>query len=111
MASLADYYTPAGGGGRALPFQLADIGIQESNARIDAGLSQGRMDTMFGRNMTSLVNAYSARGTVRGGQAGVAADQLREDHDYNRADIGRQLNRQLSNLSRNRVLATLGTML
>lgn len=111
MASLADYYTPAGGGGRALPFQLADIAIEEGNARTDAGLAQSRMGTMFGRAQTDLVNAYSSRGTVRGGMAGVAADEQRADYDWQNADVSRQLDRQLSNLSRNRILATLGTMI
>lgn len=111
MASLSDYYTPAGAGGKALPFELADIGIQQSDMNVDAGTALDRQGVQFGRNMTSLVNAYSSRGTARGGQAGVAADQLRNDFDFQQSQTRQQQARQNAMYGRNKILATLGTMI
>ena len=94
----------------ALPFTLGNIDIQDQNAREDTGLQKQQNTVQFGRNLTNLVNGYSAKGTVRGGMAGVAGDQLRQDFDYGQADLGRLLARQLAALQRNRVLATAGVM-
>lgn len=106
MANFQDFFQPSQS--TPLEWKLGEYNIDESNSREDAALAQQRMGTQFGRNMTDLVNRYSARGTVRGGQAGVRADQQREDYDYGRADTSRLLNRHLGDLSRARIMSTLG---
>jgi hypothetical protein len=106
MAAFGDFYTPPSG--PPLEWTLGEIGIQESDTREDAGLAKNRMDVNFGRNLSNLVNTESARGTVRGGWAGVRADRLRNDYDFDRADVDRLMNRHLSALARNRIMATLG---
>lgn len=112
MASILDYWqgVQSSSGGKALPFQLADIGIQEGETNEDWGLAKGRLSTMYNRNLGDLVDRYSSRGTVRGGMAGVAADRLREDKDYQGAGLDLQRDRRLGDLARNRVLATVGAI-
>lgn len=113
MASILDYWQGVGqgGGGKALPFQLADNQLDVSDTNEDWGLAKSRLGTMYGRGMSDLTDRYSARGTVRGGQAGVAADRMREDQNFNSANLDLQRNRRLSDLARNRVLATVGVMI
>lgn len=113
MASILDYWQGVGAqaGGKALPFQLADNQLQVSDTNEDWGLAKSRMGTMYGRNLNDLTQRYQARGTVRGGMAGVAADRLREDNNFDSANLDLQRNRRLSELARNRVLATVGVMI
>jgi hypothetical protein len=113
MGTISDYWqgVSSQSGGKALPFQLADNQLQVSNTNEDWGMAKSRLGTMYGRNLGDTVDRFSARGTVRGGGAGVAADRLREDNNYQGGQLDFQRNRMLSDLARNRVLATAGIML
>lgn len=105
MAALTDFYTP----GVNAPGAFADLNIQASDARTDAGLSQSRLMRNFSeRSLPDLVNRYAARGTFYGGQAGVAGDRLKEDVGNQYGDIQRALDRQLAHLRRQGVLAATG---
>lgn len=106
MASLSDYYQPPA---TPLPFTLANNALEAGDATADAGLAQSRALRNYGtRQLPDLVNRYSARGTVRGGMAGVMADRLKEDTGNQVGDIQRQLDRTLARLRRSGVLATTG---
>lgn len=106
MASLSDYYQPAG---TPLPFTLANNAIQGSDATQDAGLAQSRALRNYGtRQLPDLLNRYSSRGTARSGWAGVMADRLKEDTGNQVGDIQRQLDRTLAGLRRSGVLAATG---
>lgn len=108
MASLTDLYAP----GANAPAALAGLDLQASDARTDAGLSQSRLLRNYSdRNLPDLVNRYAARGTFYGGQAGVAADRLKEDTGNQYGDIQRLLDRQLANLRRQGILAATGVTL
>lgn len=113
MASIGEYWqgVAQGAGGKALPFQLADNQLDVGNTNEDWGLAKSRLSTMYGRNLTGLVDRYSSKGTVRGGQAGVAADQLRQDTDWQGSQMDLMRNRRLADLARNRVLSTVGVMI
>lgn len=108
-AALAPFYQAPTG--QALPFQLGQIGQDEYNSREDAGLTNGRLGELYGRNITNLTNQASAMGTARGGQVGVREDQARNDLNYNQGDVDRLLNRHLADLQYNRIMATMGTTL
>jgi len=109
MASLQDFYSAPGGS--PLPIQLQQLQQNEAQSREDSGLTKNRLGVMYGRGLTNITNAASARGTVRGGQVGVRADQAREDFNYQNSDVDRLLNRHLADLQYNRIMATLGTTL
>ena len=112
MASLASYYDQNSDAAAALPLTLASNQLQEGNAREDAALAKTRLGTNYGRDLTNLVNRYSARGTVRGGHAGVAADEQRADYDWNTADVDRGLSRYLYDSGiRSRTLSTMGVII
>lgn len=105
MASLADLYSP----GANAPASLSDLDIQASDARTDAGLSQSRLLRGYAtRQLPDLVNRYAARGTFYGGQAGVAADRLKEDVTNQYGDVQRLLDRQLAGIRRAGILAATG---
>ena len=108
MASLTDLYSP----GANAPAQLAGTALGASEARTDAGLSQSRLLSNYSqRSLPDLVNRYAARGTFYGGQAGVAADRLKEDTGNQVGDIQRMLDRQLAHLRRQGILAATGVAL
>lgn len=110
MASLADFYQAPSG--TPLPFTLANNALDASDATSDAGLQQSRLLRNYAsRSLPDMVNRYSARGTVRGGQAGVMADRLKQDVGDQYGDIQIRLNRTLAGLRRAGVLATTGVSL
>lgn len=107
MASLYDYYQAP----NQSPFQfdLANNALSASDATTDAGLAQYQtLHNYATRSLPDMVNAYSSRGTVRSGWAGVMADRLKEDTGNQLAQTQMALQRQLAGLSRNSVLATMG---
>lgn len=108
MASFADLYQADQG--TPLGFSLAGINDQMGDARTDAGLQKSQNSLMYSRALTNLTNDYSAKGTARGGMAGVAGDQLGQDYAYGQGSTDMMLNRTLANLSRNKILATYGLM-
>lgn len=109
MASLNELYTTQGGGAIS---SLASLGLQASDARVDAGLAQSRLLRNYGQRMLpDLVNRHAAKGTFYGGQIGVQADRLKEDVGDEYGDIQRNLNRALADLRRRGILAATGVML
>lgn len=106
MASLMDIYS---GGGMPMPFQLSAPAMRESDMREDAGLTQSRLTKQFGeRALPNLVNRQAARGTFHSGQSQVKGDQLREDYLTEFGDVSRNLGRSLADLTRSRILASMG---
>lgn len=108
MASLADFYNPTA----SFTPTIADIEMQSSDARNDAALAQSRNTDQYQKRMLpDLVNHYAARGTFYGGQAGVAADRLKDDVATQNGDIQRMLDRNLAALRRQGILAATGVAL
>jgi hypothetical protein len=110
MAGFADFYTGGGMAQSPMAFTLAGIDDNMGNIRTDSALTQSQNTMMYGRALQNLTNDYASKGTGRGGQAGVAADQLGQDKDYGQSMNVLMTDRALANQSRNKVLATYGVM-
>lgn len=109
VATLADFTAaPA----TPLGFTLGSLDLSGSDARTDAGLATSRLLSDYStRALPSLVNSEASKGTFYGGQAGVRADQLKEDEVNQAGDISRQLGRTLAGLRRQGVMAAAGVSL
>lgn len=83
--------------------------------RTDAGVNAGeevRKDTTLEqRHLRDEVNSDAAKGTFYSGNAGVRADQLREDLGFQVGDVQRNLSQTLANLTYQRILASVGLSL
>lgn len=109
MSSLSDFYQAPTSN---LPLTLANNDLAAGDATVDAGVSQQRLLRNYSeRQLPDLVNGEAARGTFYGGQAGVRADQLKQDVGDQYGDTSRMLNRYLANTRRNGILAATGAMI
>lgn len=106
MASLTDFTQAPS---TPIAFTLGNLDLTGSDARQDAGLAQSRLLRDYStRALPGLVNSEAYKGTFYGGQAGVRADQLKQDTGDQYGDITRSLDRQLAALRRAGVLAAAG---
>lgn len=91
---------------------MMTLASNDGEVQEDAGLESQRLLHRYeSRLLPELVNRYASRGTFKSGHARVAADQLREDVGTQTGDIQRLMARQRSKFARDRVLATLGTII
>lgn len=104
MATLSALYSTPNPFGSLL--NMDDAG---SDARVDAGLQTSRLLSDFGnRYLPDVQNRYASRGTLYGGQIGAAVDRTKGEVANQQADIQRALDRQLSYLRRQGILAATG---
>jgi hypothetical protein len=108
IPGLQDFYGPSAGKPNA--FTLGDIGIERGNALEDYGVGRFKMQRDFNRGSSDLVDRFSARGTARSGILSKAAGRMREDYNFGVGDSDRLLRRNLADLDRQRLLATLGVL-
>lgn len=107
MASLLDYYTPPSSTPPA--FMQEGINRQAGYAGEDAGLKQTLAKRQFeNRTMPDLVNRQASRGAFHSGSTGVLADRAKENYLTDQGDTSRLLQRTMADLSRNRILASIG---
>lgn len=107
MASLTDLYAPPS----ATPGAFIQAGLNQSaaNASEDAGLSMARMRRQFEtRTLPDIADSFASSGSFFSGATGLAADRAKESYANDSGDIERLLNRHLADLSRQRVLASMG---
>lgn len=106
MASLADFYQ---GGLQSPQFAIAELNAQGTDASTNAGVTTARMQRQYEtRTLPQLVNREASKGSFYSGNAGVRADQAKEDYLNASGDVTRQLNQTLSQLARQRLYAQLG---
>lgn len=82
-----------------------------TDATVNANQQQVKDTTLFGRNLRNEVNSDAAKGTFESGNAGVRADQLRQDLGFQVGDVQTQLSQTLANLTYQRILAATGLSL
>lgn len=108
ISALSDLYST--GGGKPLGFTLGDIAGERNNALEDHGLDRFKMQRDFNRGSSDLVDRYSSMGSARSGALAKTAGRMREDYNFGVGDSERLLRRNLNNLERQRLLATLGVI-
>lgn len=105
MAGLSDLLQPSP---VSPQFGIAEDNIQGGYASQDAGLASGRLATQYGIGMKQEASNEASKGSFYSGGAGVRADQSKMAYTNEQSDIGRQLQRTLADLARNRLYANLG---
>jgi hypothetical protein len=108
IAAFSQFYQQPTG--TPLGYTLGDIGLEKGNAQEDYGINRFKMTRDYNRGMGDLVDRFSGRGTARSGILSKAADRMREDYNFNTGDSERLLRRQLADLDRQRLLATVGVL-
>ncbi len=107
MASLADLYSPAS----SSPNGLAESGttVAAGYAAEDAGLKQSLLKRQFeGRTLPDIANSQAAKGAWHSSATQNAMDRSREDYVTDQSDTTRMLQRTMADLSRRRILASIG---
>lgn len=106
MPSLTDFVQPP----PYIPgFELQRIAQGERYAQEDTGVGLSKMWGDYSRRaLPDLVSNLGARGSVYSSSARQAGDRMREDVDYQAAEVQRGLGRTLSDFARQRIFANVG---
>jgi hypothetical protein len=82
-----------------------------TDAGVNAGEEVRKDSTLYDRGLRNEVNSDASKGSFYSGNAGVRADQLRQDLGFQVGDVQRQLSQTLADLTYKRILASTGLSL
>lgn len=108
MAGFTDFYSPPTG--TPLGFTLGDLAAKRNDLTVNHGLDSFEMGRQFDRGTQDIGNQFSAQGAARSSAKNQSLGRLGEDYTWSAGRSQVNLTQALSDLDRQRRLATFGVL-